>query len=1048
MPSFLLRRRVSLMLVFLLCTTFLHSQDIVLEFCPVEKSQADKGFSATLNIRNNTSDVLDLANNNFQMEWPSLVSLPWPFSDGVQNGIDWEFKVNLNWPGTLAAGATAQKNFNDAKFGGVLQFPTSGTYTQDGKTYTVGVSHCATTNPYELYDAKVEFDRDCFIESPKSNMCLGEAASEIWQGEGVFDAMVPVDRPSWGIAVMVAHRLFTNLAGVEMLSPNFWTATALNESRMTCDPTIVADQINHWKINSGANTGTGIDTRTDNCFQVLNIGYVQISNNQPDLFAQTNAYGTASFSNVIAGGAWETGALAVTAYHYQDIRYWNQIYCWNANKFYKESQDPYAIEKIFYHAFHDGPNAGLALLADIDANYTAAINATDMHDVISTGGTWANLGGGSSRKVANFTSLLDGGDGHLYDSDYVDGTQEYYGCYEEAIKWSDIEYYLDKIKILYPHVMDAGVQADIKAVFDGLNGGNDVMFTNLGPVIDEIVIQMGGHDPSSYIATQYGASKTCSGNPIGVSLRTNDTICPGDSAELQVWLAGDLNFRVDIQFPDGSVNSYSNIDHSPYIIKVANPGDYEVVYFEDADEVGDINCNFAAITVESKNGSIVGWDKANMDISTGCSSGDLIVTKNDESTESVTISYTLDGISQSDIVMGVNETSKIIASGASVTSGEYIITTISPNSCGTPINDTITFCSECTKPQINILTTDTSICDGDTALVRMELTGTADYSLYYNIDGVPLSTDNIPLDYLEIPVWIGGTLTIDSLRDATCLNDTVTNSITIVLNSVPTVDLGADTTVCAGPVDFDATSTGSASYLWQDNSTNPTFSADATGDYWVVVTDNGCSDTDSVALTIGGELSISLGLDTALCENDSLRLSVNNFNTINWKDNLGNTSSGLDFIVKNASTVDVHAIDSDGCEGRDTIEVAFHSLPVVDLGSDVSICTTSPAVTFDAGNAGADYLWSTGDNTQTIQKGNGDAGDYWVIVTENGCSDTDSVNLTVATELMVDLGDDFEICTGTTTVLDAGFGAGYTFDWNEGGAQNDQTFTTSTLTSP
>ena len=114
MPSFLLRIRVSLMLVFLLCTTFLHSQDIVLEFCPVEKSQADKGFSATLNIRNNTSDVLDLANNNFQMEWPSLVSLPWPFSDGVQNGIDWEFKVNLNWPGTLAAGATAQKTFNDA----------------------------------------------------------------------------------------------------------------------------------------------------------------------------------------------------------------------------------------------------------------------------------------------------------------------------------------------------------------------------------------------------------------------------------------------------------------------------------------------------------------------------------------------------------------------------------------------------------------------------------------------------------------------------------------------------------------------------------------------------------------------------------------------------------------------------------------------------------------------------------------------------------------------------------------------------------------------
>ena len=167
------------------------------------------------------------------------------------------------------------------------------------------------------------------------------------------------------------------------------------------------------------------------------------------------------------------------------------------------------------------------------------------------------------------------------------------------------------------------------------------------------------------------------------------------------------------------------------------------------------------------------------------------------------------------------------------------------------------------------------------------------------------------MDYLEIPVWIGGTLTLDSLRDATCLNDTVTNSLTIVLNSVPTIDLGADVTVCSGPVDFDATSTGTASYLWQDNSINPIFSADATGDYWVVVTDNGCSDTDSIALTIGGELSVSLGADTTLCENDTLSLSVNNFNVITWEDNIGNTASGVNFTITETSIVDVHVTDAD-----------------------------------------------------------------------------------------------------------------------------------------
>lgn len=64
---------------------------IVLEFCPVTKVQAtdfagNKQFNATLVIRNNTNVVLDLLNNKFKMEWPSLISLPYPFSSGVQNG--------------------------------------------------------------------------------------------------------------------------------------------------------------------------------------------------------------------------------------------------------------------------------------------------------------------------------------------------------------------------------------------------------------------------------------------------------------------------------------------------------------------------------------------------------------------------------------------------------------------------------------------------------------------------------------------------------------------------------------------------------------------------------------------------------------------------------------------------------------------------------------------------------------------------------------------------------------------------------------------------
>ena len=1012
--------------------------DLEINFCPVSKIQAGKQWNATIEITNNTNLVLNMKDGILNFNWQNLESLPYPFTSWSKNGKDVEFSVEgvSNWKSELPVGATWSKAFAGATFSGVLSFPTNGTFTFNGIEYTVAVNHCSKTEPYELYDAKFDFNRNCFIKSPTSDMCLGEAGTEIWQGEGVFDAMFPQDRPSWAIGTMVAHRLFTNLAGVDMLSPNFWTATAMNESRMTCDPTIVPKKVNHFNINGQPNTGAGVYSATDNCFQVLNIGYSQIENNQPDLFGQTNTYGTASYSTVISGGRYETGALAVTAYHYQDIRYWNQIFCWNAKKFHKEAKDPYAVEKVFYHAFHDGPNAGISLLNDIDANYTAAVNATDMHSEISTGGTWSNLGGGSSRKVANFTSLLDGGDGKKYNYAYNDDTQEYYGCYSAEIKWTDILYYLDKIKILYPDLMLTAVQADIKAVFDGLAGGGDISFSNLGPVIDEIVIKMGGHDPSGYLATQYSASKVCTESPLGVSLRTSDTLCPGEEGTLEVWLAGDKNYGVDIKFPDGSIHVYTNIDQSPFSITITQPGDYEVVYFEDADEVGDPDCNFANVTVESKNGSVVGWDKANVDLSTTCATGDLIINKTGN--ESVTISYTKDGAAQTDIVMGVSETSKTIAAGAST--GVYIITTISPNSCGTPINDTIEFCGSCTKPQIDILTPDTAICVGDTAFVRFKLSGTADYSLYFKLNGIPASVTGITTGYVVIPVDIGVTLTLDSLVDSTCKNDTITNSITITLNDIPTFDLGNDTSICEGNYPFDIMGPiGMNTYTWTPLEVSNTLSVIDSGQVKLLVELNGCTFEDSLSVTTDTLPMVDLGVDTSICTYTTATVNLDAGHagsTYTWTP--GGATQMIDITA--TGTYDVIVENGNGCIGKDTIIVTINTTPVVDLGADKVICPTSAAITFDAGNVGASYLWSNGETTQTIAKGNGEAGEYSVIVTLNGCEGKDTVALTISTELSVDLGYDKEICTGTKTLLDVGFGAGYNYEWNKGLPSTFQTF--------
>lgn len=83
--------------------------------------------------------------------------------------------------------------------------------------------------------------------------------------------------------------------------------------------------------------------------------------------------------------------------------------------------------------------------------------------------------------------------------------------------------------------------------------------------------------------------------------------------------------------------------------------------------------------------------------------------------------------------------------------------------------------------------------------------------------------------------------------------------------------------------------------------------------------------------------------------------------------------------------------------GISTISQAFtiNGLPIVTLGNDTMIVEGSNLV-LDAGNSGFEYLWSTGETTQTITVM--EANDYSVTVTDpNGCSSSDAINVTVIT---------------------------------------------------
>ena len=76
-------------------------------------------------------------------------------------------------------------------------------------------------------------------------------------------------------------------------------------------------------------------------------------------------------------------------------------------------------------------------------------------------------------------------------------------------------------------------------------------------------------------------------------------------------------------------------------------------------------------------------------------------------------------------------------------------------------------------------------------------------------------------------------------------------------------------------------------------------------------------------------------------------------------------------------------------------EISINPTPDVDLGSDTAICAQEMVV-LDAGNSGSAYLWSTGETTQTIELKNLDTDTIvWVVVTSSGCSNNDTIFITV-----------------------------------------------------
>lgn len=299
---------------------------------------------------------------------------------------------------------------------------------------------------------------------------------------------------------------------------------------------------------------------------------------------------------------------------------------------------------------------------------------------------------------------------------------------------------------------------------------------------------------------------------------------------------------------------------------------------------------------------------------------------------------------------------------------------------------------------------DTSACVGDTLVL----------SAVGNFTSYQWST-SITDTFDTVSVTTSGTYSATVTDQTGC---SVADTIVVTFSNPPSVNLGADTTICPGSsLVLTSIFQQGNTYLWSDSSTGTSLAVDTAGVYFVDVTNSsGCTARDSIVVSNFAPFNVDLGPDVTVCAGDSATFDAgNDFASFVWS----TTSTNQSITVATPGDYSVTTTDNNGCHTSDTVKL-INSNVVVNLGADRNICAGS-TTTLDAGSGYSQYNWNTTPpaTTQTITVS--DSGTYIVSVTDNnGCHSSDTIHIGISQPPTISLGADDTICNGASVVLSVG----------------------------
>jgi gliding motility-associated-like protein len=264
------------------------------------------------------------------------------------------------------------------------------------------------------------------------------------------------------------------------------------------------------------------------------------------------------------------------------------------------------------------------------------------------------------------------------------------------------------------------------------------------------------------------------------------------------------------------------------------------------------------------------------------------------------------------------------------------------------------------------------------------------------------------------------------------------NIITNMISPVPvagniSLNLGNDTVICNPTFNLllNAGNAGST-YLWQNGSTNQTFNATSAGTYWVTISSGSCIATDTIKIYSTLNDTNFLPNDTSLCIINNFQINATYPNAASYQWQNGSTNPIFAANQSGKYWVTVNTIN--GCTISDTINVTQKIVGSVSLGNDTNFCNLTSYILQPIATNVYSYTWQNASTSNTFNATG--SGKYWVkVVFNNGCTNTDTINIVSNSSIPVNIGKDTTFCALTPYTLSLNI-SNANYLWQDGSTFN------------